>query len=376
MFTSIKQPTSICILRLSAIGDVCHAVAAVQAIQQRWPDAKITWIIGKVEVQLLHQLPNIEFVVFDKKAGLKAYYNLQKQFRGQKFDILLHMQIAFRASLVSLCISAREKWGFNRKNSREIQWLFINRQIRALKQPHVAEGFWAFAEAICNDKQTNHLADKPHWHMPIGDDDQEWLNIQLSGDELNNSSDNTLSTKPIFVVSPAASKVQRNWLTERYSAIADHAYTRGYRVILVGGPSPADQQLGDAIVEAANHSLLNLTGKTSLTQLLAVIKNASFIIAPDSGPAHMATTVNTPVIGLYAHSNPKRTGPYLSLENTVSIYAELLEAQTVKTIDDQRWGKRVKGEQLMQQISLESVIEVFNRLDQERTNRISLTIEG
>ena len=60
-------PKSICILRLSAIGDVCHAVAMVQAIQKQWPTTKITWIMGKIEAQLFHDLPNTEVIIFDKK---------------------------------------------------------------------------------------------------------------------------------------------------------------------------------------------------------------------------------------------------------------------------------------------------------------------
>ena len=64
-----EQPNDICILRLSAIGDVCHAVSAVQAIQRHYPAANITWVIGKVEAALLEGLPGVEFVFFDKKVG-------------------------------------------------------------------------------------------------------------------------------------------------------------------------------------------------------------------------------------------------------------------------------------------------------------------
>ena len=65
--TQSTSYSDICILRLSAIGDVCHAVSAVQAIQKAHPKAKITWVIGKVEAMLLADLPGVEFVVFDKK---------------------------------------------------------------------------------------------------------------------------------------------------------------------------------------------------------------------------------------------------------------------------------------------------------------------
>ena len=106
-----NQPSEICILRLSAIGDVCHAVSAVQAIQRHYPSAAITWVIGKVEAALLEGLPGVKFVVFDKKRGKDAYRQLRQTFKDTQFDILLHMQVALRANLVASCIPAKIKLG-------------------------------------------------------------------------------------------------------------------------------------------------------------------------------------------------------------------------------------------------------------------------
>jgi len=149
--SQIQDPQSICILRLSAIGDVCHAVASVQAIQRRWPKVKLTWVIGRLEFQLLNGLVGVEFIVFDKKAGFKGYFELRKILKNRRFDILLHMQVALRASLVSLLIKAKQKWGFDRARAKEGQWLFTNCQIAAQKEPHVADGFlnfWIFKQLI------------------------------------------------------------------------------------------------------------------------------------------------------------------------------------------------------------------------------------
>jgi len=353
MQLSILHPKSICILRLSAIGDVCHAVAAVQAIQNRHPEAKITWVIGKVEALLLQNLPNIEFIIFDKKAGLKGYQDLRQQLKNREFDILLHMQVAFRASLVALCIRAKEKWGFDQSRAKEGQWLFTNRRIAPQIEPHVVDGFWGFAKAIGVSSDLT-----PVWKMPIADDDEKWC-IEQTG------------SKAYIVISPAASKAERNWLPENYAAVADYAIKNGLNVILSGGSTEMEEQLGEeilkAILQTTQSSITNLIGKTTLTQLLALLANAKLVLAPDSGPSHMASTVNTPVIGLYAHSNPKRTGPYNSQDTTVSIYESLLIKQTGKTIHENPWGKRVKGENLMKLISVESVIEKFDCLIKEQS---------
>jgi len=122
-----QPPESVCFLRLSAIGDVCHAVAAIQALQKQWPTTKVTWIIGKIEAQLLEGLEGVELVIFDKKAGLSGMQSVWKQLSGRKFDVLVHMQLALRASLLTLGINATYKVGFNFKRAQEAQWLFTNK---------------------------------------------------------------------------------------------------------------------------------------------------------------------------------------------------------------------------------------------------------
>lgn len=345
MQSQINNPQSICLLRLSALGDVCHAVATVQAIQQRWPQAKLTWIIGKVEYQLVKDLSGVEFVIFDKKMGFKAYKQLWQQVHHRQFDILLHMQVALRASLATLCIRAKEKWGFDKARAKEGQWLFTNKQIPAQKQAHVAEGFMAFAKAIgVPESQTL------SWKMPITEQDRSWLKATIN------------PPQTYVVIAAAASKAERNWLAERYAAVANYIHQQGYQVILCGGPSEMEQTLARNIQAHCNFEATNLVAQTNLQQLLALLEQAQFVIAPDTGPAHMASALNTPVIGLYAHSNPKRTGPYNSQAYVVSEYEQLLVEQTGKNAAQNPWGKRVKGHDLMQRISVEQVISRIESL--------------
>ncbi|MGL5664807.1 MAG: glycosyltransferase family 9 protein, partial [Shewanella sp.] len=119
-------PHSLCILRLSAIGDVCNAIAAVQAIQKEWPLTHITWIVGKAESALLQAVDNIEVITLDKKQGWRGYLQLARALRGRKFDALLHMQTAFRASLASLLIKAPLRLGFDSTRTGDNQHWFIN----------------------------------------------------------------------------------------------------------------------------------------------------------------------------------------------------------------------------------------------------------
>jgi heptosyltransferase I len=342
--TEFGTPNSICVIRLSAIGDVCHAVSAVQAIQRRQRQATITWIIGKVEHELVKGLTGVEFIVFDKQAGVRAYTSLRRRLQGRHFDVLLHMQVALRANLVAAVVSADRKIGFDKDRAKEGHGWFVSRTIKPQQEPHVLEGFAEFARTLgVNDPG-------PLWQMPYSEQDEDWALEALAGRE------------KVFTIAPAASKAERNWTVEGYASLADYAAAKGYNPVLTGGPAQSERQLAEAIVLQAKSSILNLVGKTSLKQLLCVLKHSHVLMAPDTGPAHMAVTVGTPVIGLYAHSNPKRTGPYGNLDNVVDVYQENLKIQSGSSAQKVRWGHRLKGSNLMDQISVERVQDMFDRV--------------
>ena len=339
-------PKSICLLRLSAIGDVCHAVAMVQAIQKQWPSTKITWIMGKIEAQLLHDLPGVQVIIFDKKTGYKGMKAIWKQLSGIKFDALLHMQLALRASALTIGIKATYKIGFNRKRAKEAQWLFTNKKIHDTASQHVLDSFLEFAYFLGIEKTT------PTWNIP------------LSTTEIEFAQKISVDNKPLFVISPAASKDERNWLVERYAAVADHAAQKGFQVVLCGSPAPRELKLGEEIELQMHCEATNLIGKTSLKQLTATIRQATMVLAPDSGPAHIATTQGTPVIGLYGHSNPNRTRPYLSTTNVISVYEKHVQQQHGKPLTELPWSARAKGDHIMADIKTEQVIDMFNKLAQ------------
>jgi len=339
---------SICILRLSAIGDTCNAVAVVQAIQARHPTARITWVIGKAESTLLQGLPGVELVVFNKKAGFSAYRKLRKELAGRTFDALLVMQLALRANLVSLCISAKRRIGYDKARSKELHSLFINERIQPAGKPHVLDSFRQFSSALDVP-----LA-PPCWHIPIARDDESWATSQLDTHHQRH-----------LVIVPAASAAERNWLPERYAAVADYAYNRGFAVYICGGPGATEIALAQAVASHCKTPVRNLVGMSSLKQLFALIKQADMVIAPDTGPLHMAVAAGTPVIGLYAHSNPARTGPYGQPHHVADAYSQLLLQKLGNKAAQAPWGFRLKGDDLMAHISTEQVCNLFDQVKKE-----------
>ncbi|WP_395339092.1 glycosyltransferase family 9 protein [Ningiella sp. W23] len=342
----MPSPLSLCILRLSAIGDVCHAAAMVRAIQLHHENIEITWVIGKIEYQLLKGMSGVRFIVYDKQNSKQAKAQLKSELGGQIFDVLFVMQVALRANLLSLSIKAKRRIGFDWARSKEGHYLFTNERVQPREHSHVLDGFMDFAACLGVEAEQRPL----QWTIPIPKDDETWVDSQLDG------------LAPFAVISPAASKAQRNWTSTGYAKTAEYMQQQGLKVVLCGGPGALDATTRDAIVSMTDAVDLDLVGKTSLKQMLLILRRARLVIAPDTGPAHMATTQGTPVIGLYAHSNPKRTGPYMSLAHTVSVYDECVLEQFGKPWQALPWGKRAKGDDLMTKIKFEDVRSMIDKV--------------
>lgn len=335
---------SICILRLSAIGDVTHVVPVVLSLQEQVPDIRITWVIGKIEAKLIGDLPGVEFIVFDKKSGWDGYRQLRQTMKGRRFDALLHMQVAFRANLAAALIPAKLKIGYDQARSKDLHSLFINRRIAPAPQQHVRDCLASFLEPL--DLQ----AAPPRWDIPLGEEDHTFAREQLAKDRRN------------LVISPCASHTLRNWPAERYAQLADHAVRQhGMKVILVGSPAPFEAEYCTAIEQAMTEKAHNICGKDTLKQLTALLAGADLVVAPDTGPAHIASAMGTDVLGLFAASNPNRSGPYNSLQWCVNRYPEALEKFTGKTVEEARWGAKAEFEGAMEMVT---VADATTMLDQ------------
>jgi len=340
-------PKKICIFRLSAIGDVCQTVPVLRTLQHHWPESEITWIIGSTEAKLVADIPNVRFIIFDKSKGISAFVELRHHLQNEKFDLLLHMQEALRASIATLFIKSKVKLGFNRKDAQDKQWLFTNEQINYKHRPHYMDRLLQFTQRM-------DLAPVVEWNIPIPNRDQEHIEQLFSTNE------------NLLLISPCSSVRRnnwRNWSIEKYAKIADLAWKQwGFQVVLTGGPSKMEKSYGEDITALCNSPVQNLIGQLNLKQLLALIKKAQGIISPDSGPAHMATTVGTPVIGLFATSNPEFTGPYNNSQWNINRYPNALQKYLGKNIEEVKWGQRVRDPNAMDMISVDDVAEKLEEL--------------
>lgn len=336
----IPAPRSLCLLRLSALGDATHAVALVRALQRAWPEMPITWVIGKGEAKLLEGLEGVEFIVYDKKAGLTGWRALRRQLAGRRFDVLLNLQLALRASLVSAAIRADRRIGYDRARSKEGHSLFINERIPA-GGTHVLDAFLRFLSPLG-------LEPGPvEWRLPVPEDAHAWAREQLPGEV------------PTLLVSPCSSHALRNWRAERYAAVADHAAARGWRVVICGGRSELERRTADAILAAMRHPAIDLVGKDTLKQLMALLARATLVLTPDSGPTHIANALGTPVLGLHACTDAERSGPYSDRRWTVNRYDEAARQFLGKPASEVRWGRRIEFHGVMDLVTVDDAIGRF-----------------
>lgn len=338
-------PDNICLLRLSALGDATHAVPVVRALQAAWPDTHITWIIGKLEHRLLGGLAGVEFLVFDKRDGRAAVSGLREQLKDRRFELLLHMQVALRANLLSRLVKAPVRLGWDRERSRDRHHWFTNHQVASIPFQHQVQGFLEFPRALGIE------VDTPQWDLPVSTADHAWAEVQLPGDQ------------PTLVISPCSSHPLRNWSAGSYARVGDHAAAAlGMRVVLAGGPSELEACVAGEIEDDMRQSVINLVGKDSLTQSMALLQRARVLISPDSGPVHIASALGTPVIGLYAATWARRSGPYNSLDLTVDRFPEAARRFRDKEPEELRWGTRIEEPGVMDLVTVDDVIEKLEAL--------------
>jgi|TARA_Y100001001_G_scaffold64944_1_gene62267 heptosyltransferase I len=331
----------ICFFRLSAIGDCVLATPALNAITKHFPDAEITWVTTEAIATLLSGMPNTKFMAIKKPTSFRDYFRLKKLFEDKQFDILLAAQASFRANLVYPFIKAERKIGFDAIRSKDFHSWFINESI-SYDNEHLAEGFMKFAT-----------------HIGVNDKKFRWFIGKLK----SKSTPSEGNPQRTIVLNVAASKKERSWAAVNYAKLVNkiEQFYDG-RILLVGGNTDFDREQERTIKSLVNQSnCQSLVGKTSLLELVDILKNCDALISPDSGPVHIATALDIPVVGLYAVARPELSGPFASLQYTVNKYPEAVRLFLGKNVKEAKWHERVHDPRAMDLISVEEVAQATLR---------------
>jgi heptosyltransferase I len=337
----------VCIVMMSAVGDAVHVMPVIHALKAARPSTHITWVLQPGPATLVRGHPLVDdIVVFDRARGWRAFLDVRRALRARRFDLVLALQVYFKAGVVTSFAQAPVKLGFDRARARDANWLFTTHRIPPHAGQHVQDQYFEFLDAL----GVPH--DAPQWGLgPWNDEERTWQRAFLASFD-----------RPIAPLVIATSKPAKDWLAERWIAVCERLYhEHGLQPVLVGGRSPREVA-AEAVILAGTRTAHSALG-SGLRRLAAILDGAALAISPDTGPLHLAVALRTPVIGLMGYTNPKRVGPYdFAHDLLVDAYGDPGEDYPVDmvyrdgrmariTVDDvmtrvQRWQASYRGDRL------------------------------
>ena len=280
---------------MSAVGDAVHVLPVVNALKRHAPGCRITWLLQPGPATLVRGHRSVdEIIVFDRSAGLRAFADMRRELARREFDLVINLQVYFKAGVVTAMTRAPVKLGFDRARARDLNWLFTSHRIPARPVgQHVQDQYFEFLEALGVDP------DPVVWDLGPWSSEQAWR------DEFFSRLD-----RPVAAIVVATSKPEKDWLPDRWAQVVDLLVERyGLQPVLVGGRSPRELAAEEVILNTARHRPASALG-SGLRNLVGILSGAALVLSPDTGPLHMAVALERPVISLMGYTNPKRTGPY------------------------------------------------------------------
>jgi heptosyltransferase I len=294
-------PDSVCIVMMSAVGDAVHVLPVINALKRENPKTRITWVLQPVPAALVRGHRSVdEIVIFDRARGLAAFKEVAAELAKRRFDLVINLQVYFKAGIVTALTKAPVKLGFDRKRARDFNWLFTNRKIPASPVQHVQDQYLEFLTAL------GVPAEPVVWDLGPWPNEREWQRRFK-----------TSIQRPIASIVVATSKPQKDWIPERWAEVADALHEQfGMQVVLVGGKSERERNAHQIVMEKTKHKPRSELG-SGLRNLVSILDSSALVLSPDTGPLHMAVALNRPVISLMGYTNPKRTGPYRRFQDLV-----------------------------------------------------------
>ena len=282
------------IVMMSAVGDAVHVLPLLTALKRHAPDVHVTWVLQPGAAALVRGHWAVdEIVEFERSRGWRAYPAVRRALASRPFDVVLALQVYFKAGLITSFTKAPVKLGFDRTRARDLNWLFTTDRIPPRDGQHVQDQYFEFLEAL----------GVPHepvtWDLGPWEHERPWQRDFLAQFD-----------RPIAPIVVGTSKPEKDWMPERWAAVADALWHDfGLQPVLVGGRSARELSAERIILDTAKTPVFSALG-SGLRNLVGIMDGAALVLSPDTGPLHMAVALNRPVVSLVGYSNPKRVGPY------------------------------------------------------------------
>ena len=303
----VKERHILCV-RLSAIGDVIHALPIASALREAYPQAEITWIVQQKAYDLVADNPNLDQVVLLPKESWKQEFKEKKWQTIKKakryfadlkaeydFDLALDVHALFKSALTAYLSGAKKLVG--PQDGREGSTLFYDQQIEPPKEEvHQIDRNLQLAKAV------GAKIDQVTYDIFIAKEVKEAVDQLLTDLGVNKA-------KKLIAINPFTTWDAKDWFKDRYAKLADKLISQlDCEVLFTGGPS--DQSGVAEIIDTMEQSAYNLAGETSLKEVAELYTRADLFIGGDTGPMHLAVAQGAQSVVLMGPTNPKTHGPY------------------------------------------------------------------
>ena len=301
----------VCVVLLSGLGDVVHGLPVVNALKRDDPTRRITWVVEPPSAPLLRRHPSVdEVIVFHKKKGARGVMELAGAMARRHWELTLNFNIYFKSVFPTVLSGAPVRVGLDRRRSAEGVWLFSNLRTPPRPRAHTQDMFLEILETIG-------VEGRPvRWRLSPTEDERAEQRAFFSRFD-----------RPVAAIVPASANPRKDWIPERYAGVIDAlAREHGLASVIVGGPSERERRLTEQILAASSTGPAVALGD-GVRRLVWLLGGSGLVIAPDTGPVHIARAMEVPVIGLYGHTNPWRVGPWRRFEDLwVDAYTDPGEA--------------------------------------------------
>lgn len=314
----------ILLIKPSAFGDVLHTVPLLVKLRQRYPEARIDWLITPENSDIVRSHPALSNVVLFVRKDLEQigrswsvtsrFLQLLHRLWSTHYDLVIDAHGQFRSAVLTLATGAPVRIGFSRPRRRIAA--VPNRPVETYRRGWTGarEGSWlAYTHHIPIPTLEAHAVDRYLWIGPmlaLDDSPPDFrLYTPLETDQKLSIllTDCGLDGRPMAVLFPGTIWSTKHWHVEGFAEVGKHLHRRGFDVALCGGPSDRERSRQ---VAAACPEAIDLTGRTTVDEAIALVRRAALCLTNDSGPMHLAVSLDRPVVSVFGPTDEGRIGPY------------------------------------------------------------------
>src|SRR3954466_11084085 len=267
------------IVMMSAVGDAVHVLPLLTALKRHSPNVRVTWVLQPGAATLVRGHWAVDDIIeFDRSRGWRAYPAVRSALAHKQFDIVLALQVYFKAGIVTSFAHAPVKLGFDPARARDLNWRFTTHRLSARAGQHVQDQYFEFLDAV------GVPYGEPVWDLGPWPEERAWQQELLAQYD-----------RPIVPIVGATSKREKDWLPERWAEVSDALWSDfGLQPVLVGGRSPRELAAEAEITRLARTPVASELG-SGLRKLVGILDGAALVLSPDTGPLHMTVALNTPL---------------------------------------------------------------------------------